>query len=222
MYFISGLGADRRIFEHIRLPEEIRVRYIDWIEPLDREPLPDYCRRLAAQIEQDDDVVLAGLSFGGMAAIEINRFLPARLVILLSSVATRHELPFYMPLVRKLGLLRIIPASFMKWPKFFLYWIFSAETARERTLLRDFADKVTNRYLKWSLDAVLHWRNEQRPQNLKHIHGAADRIFPCSHTHADVCISGAGHLMVHNHAEEVSNVIMKWIKELNIEQRTGN
>ena len=214
IYFISGLGADERIFERLVLPSWIQVRHLRWIEPLRKESLAAYCRRLAAPIGQQEDFVLAGLSFGGMAAIEISKFLQPRLVILLSSVATRHELPFPTRLVRWLRLHLITPVFIMKWPKFFLYWIFSARTAREKELLRDFTRRVSGRYLKWSINEVVNWKNEERPAMLFHLHGKADRIFPYALTHADAPIEHGGHLIVHDRAAEVSALLAERLEQL--------
>jgi hypothetical protein len=32
-YFISGLGADKRIFSKLKLNEKINIIHIDWIAP---------------------------------------------------------------------------------------------------------------------------------------------------------------------------------------------
>jgi pimeloyl-ACP methyl ester carboxylesterase len=207
VYFISGLGADRRIFARLKLPPEIRIKYIDWIEPLKKESLIAYCKRLAVQVDAKDDFVLAGLSFGGMVAIELSRMLQPRLIILISSIATRNELPLHFRLVRNLKLNRITPAWLMKLPRPFIYWIFNARTKGERLMLRSFLENVSNPYLKWSINEVVNWENEQRPVNLFHIHGSSDRIFPYKNIHADVRIEDGGHLMVYDKAGEISKIL---------------
>src|SRR6478735_6112289 len=78
VYFISGLAADERLFHNLQLPENIKIKYLPWLEPEKAESMNSYCRRLAAPIDTNSGFVLVGLSFGGMAAIEMNKFLRPR------------------------------------------------------------------------------------------------------------------------------------------------
>lgn len=50
-YFISGLGADKRIFSRIKLDERIHVIHVEWIKPLKKESLPDYAKRLSEIVD---------------------------------------------------------------------------------------------------------------------------------------------------------------------------
>ena len=70
-YFISGIGADYRLFTHIRLPEGFETCYVHWIPPEKDETLPVYARRLAEQIDTSEPFVLIGFSLGGIMAVEI-------------------------------------------------------------------------------------------------------------------------------------------------------
>src|SRR3982751_617609 len=136
VYFISGLGADWRIFSKLRLPSSVTIKYIEWLEPLRRESLNDYCKRLTGQINTKEKFMLVGLSFGGMVAIEIAKLIAAEEVILLSSIATSKELPLYMRVINRIKLHTIFPASLMKRCTLVIYWLFNARTQKEQELLR--------------------------------------------------------------------------------------
>ncbi|ABG59837.1 hypothetical protein [Cytophaga hutchinsonii] len=41
VYFLSGLGADKRIFQKLRLSEKLSIVYIDWLQPLKDESIKD-------------------------------------------------------------------------------------------------------------------------------------------------------------------------------------
>lgn len=207
VYFISGLGADERVFERIQLPEQVNVHFIHWLEPLPKESFSDYCLRLSAQITHKDKVVLIGLSFGGMVCIEISKFIPVQKIILLSSIATASELPLRFRLVNSLKLHRFVPAGLLKTPNPFTYWWFGVRTPREKFLLRNFLQRVSSNYLKWSINAVFNWTNKERPMHVYQIHGTNDRIFPYKKIKADVLLPGAGHLMVHDQAETISEFL---------------
>ncbi len=62
-YFISGLGADQRIFAKINLDERINVIHVDWIPPTKDETLANYARRLSEIISADQPYILVGVSF---------------------------------------------------------------------------------------------------------------------------------------------------------------
>jgi pimeloyl-ACP methyl ester carboxylesterase len=173
--------------------------------------LNDYCRRLTDQINTKEKFILVGLSFGGMVAIEIAKLVNAEEVILLSSISTKNELPLYMKAIKAIQLHKIFPASLMKKCTLVIYWLFNARTQKEQALLRAFVREVSNNYLKWSLNAVLNWKNEERPKNLFHIHGDADRIFPFERTHADIIVKKGGHLMVYDHPAQISKILSERI-----------
>jgi len=208
------LGADRRIFSRLELLPDIVIRHIEWIEPARHESLQDYCKRLAAQVDTKDEFIFAGLSFGGLVALELQKILPAKGVILISTIATRNELPLKYRIIGSLKLHLLAPAVLMKSMKPVAYWIFNARTKKEKELLSQYLDAVSPLYLKWSLDKVLTWENDQKPSHTRHIHGTADRIFPYRLIHADKMINGGGHLMVYDRAKEVSAVITEWIREM--------
>lgn len=75
-YFISGMGADKRVFTHIQLPEGFEAVFLDWLAPNREETLPSYAMRLADHIDTTEPFVLIGLSFGGMLATEIAKQYP--------------------------------------------------------------------------------------------------------------------------------------------------
>lgn len=209
VYFISGQAADEKLFENLTLPSGINIKHVHWIEPWKQESLLNYCTRLAQQIETSDNFVLIGVSLGGIVSIELNKVLQPQQTIIISSIATKYEL---RPLLKFIGFFRIhklVPAGFYKWYSPLLNWYFGATTNRERSLLQYYTKSATKNYMRWAVNELLNWKNETRPANLFHIHGTNDRIFPHKTTHADIKIKGGTHLMVHNRAGEISNILIE-------------
>jgi pimeloyl-ACP methyl ester carboxylesterase len=68
-YFISGLGADKRIFSKLKLNEKINIIHIDWITHNKNESLAAYAERLSNVIDITQPFALVGVSFGGMIAV---------------------------------------------------------------------------------------------------------------------------------------------------------
>ncbi|MEO6071258.1 MAG: alpha/beta hydrolase [Chitinophagaceae bacterium] len=213
IYFISGLGADKRMFKNLSLPPQYSLVYIDWIEPLhEHEPLQSYCQRLAEGIDSSKDFVLVGLSLGGLAAIEIARFLKPKDIILISSIATKYELPWTFRVGRFFKLDQIIPLHLLKTPSALLTWLFGAKTGEEKSLLKSVLVETTDTFLKWSVGQILYWNNKIRPEKLYHIHGTADKLLLCWQTKADIKIRGGEHLMVLSKAGEISSLMEERLK----------
>lgn len=211
-YFISGLGADRRVFGRLKLPPNFIIRHIEWIEPLKNESLFEYSKRLSDQMPEKKDFILVGLSFGGLVAIEINKILPAKKIILISSISNKNELSLRYRLLNLLKLHKIIPAFVLKSPMTIIYWFFNAKQRAERKLLKYYVKNMSDNYLKWSINEVISWENPERPKNLYHIHGNADRIFLHNKTQADFTISHGGHMMVWDRAEEINRILTEILK----------
>ena len=64
VYFLSGLGVDKRVFQKLVLAADFPVYYINWIKPMADESISSYAQRLSAVIDQTKPFALVGLSFG--------------------------------------------------------------------------------------------------------------------------------------------------------------
>ncbi|SDF62642.1 Thioesterase domain-containing protein [Pedobacter terrae] len=81
-YFISGLGADQRIFSRLKLSEKISIIHVEWINPNKNETLEVYAERLSRIIDTSKPFALVGVSFGGMIAVELAKLLkPLQLLL---------------------------------------------------------------------------------------------------------------------------------------------
>lgn len=213
VYFISGLGADETLFENLVLPTKTTIKHIHWLEPLRQESLIDYCKRLSQQIDTPADFVLVGVSFGGIASVELSKILHPTQTIIISSVATKHELRATLKFICFFRIQKIIPAGLYKWYSPILNWFFGTKTKREKELLKQYTHSATKNYMKWAVNEILNWKNEQRPQDLFHIHGSHDRIFPYKNSNADLLINGGSHFMVHSRADEISQILTERLNE---------
>src|SRR5690349_17775993 len=116
IYCISGFAADERVFVHLNVGENI-MHFIPWKIPQKDESITSYAHRMRQDIEHVNPV-LVGLSFGGMISIEIAKEIEVEKIILLSSISTFHEMPWYMKIAGKLHLNKVIPLrpySFLEW-----------------------------------------------------------------------------------------------------------
>ncbi len=202
VYFISGIGADYRLFTHIHLPPGFEPAYIHWIPPQKKEKLCDYAFRLTQQIDTTEPFVVAGLSLGGIMAVEIAKRVPPVCTILISSVPISHQLPKLYRFAGALHLGKLIPASFLKFAAIIKHSIWM-RTAAGKRLMRQVIRAGDNRFIRWALGAVLQWKNDTIPHPLFHIHGSRDEVFPIRLTNPTHIVPKAGHMFVISHPNAI-------------------
>ncbi|MBB5645518.1 alpha/beta fold hydrolase [Pedobacter cryoconitis] len=208
VYFISGLGADRRAFRKLIFPPDFELIHLEWISPHPNESLADYAARLALSIDTSVPFYLVGLSFGGMLATEIAKELNPVHTFLISSTTSFKGLPWYYRAAGKLRLQKLVPVSLLKKGNGIGLKLLGAKTPEEITLLKQLVTASDPYFMKWALTCILEWRNTERPVNLTHIHGTADNILPFRFTtKPDIIIKGGGHFMVYANATAIIKII---------------
>jgi pimeloyl-ACP methyl ester carboxylesterase len=206
VYFIPGLGADKRVFKNIELPGGYEMVNIDWLEPAKEESLPHYAQRLANSINPAEPFVMVGLSFGGMLTAEISRLFKPAKTILISSLPSPKNLPPYFKILAPLKLQNIIPISLFKNASL-VKRLFTTETREDKDLLRKIISETDPHFIRWALGAILTWDGPETHGKFYHIHGSADKLLPVRFVHPTHIIKGGGHLMVMNRAAEVNRIL---------------
>jgi pimeloyl-ACP methyl ester carboxylesterase len=206
VYFTSGIGADYRLFTHLRLPEGFEASYIHWIAPLDRESLPDYAARLTEQIDTRQPFILAGLSLGGIMSVEMAKRLQPQCTIIISSVPVSAHLPRYYRMAGQLGLGKWVPASLLKAATTVKHSLMMRPAANRR-LMMDVIRSGDDRFIEWALNAVLEWDNTDIPQPLFHLHGSRDEVFPIGLTKPTHIIRKAGHMFLLERADTANRIL---------------
>ncbi|MDE3236266.1 MAG: alpha/beta hydrolase [Bacteroidota bacterium] len=211
VYFISGLGADKRVFDKLSLPAQWKVVHLEWIAAFPHEQLIAYVNRFSQKIDQSEPFCLVGLSFGGIVAIEIAKILQPQRTIIISSIETKDELPLLFKTLRITGIHKLVPATFLNKIYPFTDWYFSTKTKDERLLVRQIIRDTSPVFVKWALNEIMNWDNTVRPKQVYHIHGTKDNIFPYYKVHADYLIQGGGHFMIYSKAELISALISQQV-----------
>jgi len=200
LYLIPGLGADERVFTSLKLNTETQV--IHWLEPHQNEPLPDYTKRLSAQIDSSQPFGLLGVSFGGIMAVEIAKTLKPEITILISSVSKSDELPQHFIRLGKLGLLNFVPDSLLKPPMPLMSFLFGA---KDIGLLSQIVKDTSPTFLRWALNAILEWKSDVELPSVVRIHGTNDWLIPLKGVAR--LIKNGGHFMIVDRAEDVAGII---------------
>lgn len=216
--FFPGLGCDERIVEPHR-PIHAMIETQNWILPeRDDESLAHYARRMAARIDTSTPFYLAGISFGGMVALEAAAALQAtgkvRGVILIAACRSSRGVPLGYRVATWFAARS--PIWLVKLAKVVLPHMRRLFGIREadhvelfEAMLRD-ADPA---YIRWSLRATIEWPGTAKLDvPVFQVHGRHDYILPLRHAGpVDVVVDGAGHALNISHAKQVNRAIDRWL-----------
>ena len=207
LYFISGLGADKRIFQNLVLPEVFKICYIDWVAISENETMESYCRRLSAQINQQEPFSIVGMSFGGVIAIEMSKFLSPVQTVLISSFCFKKEVPWYYILLGKSRIYKILPPRMLLRPNNIAFRLFGAYKPEIKNLLRHIFEDTDPAFFEWAIRQLFSWDNHWKPANLIRIHGTADKILPYKEIMNAIAVRDGEHLMVYSKSAIISQIL---------------
>lgn len=205
VYFISGLGADKRAFSFLDLSFCEPV-FIEWIKPLKNESLQQYALRLKEQIKEPAAVIV-GVSFGGMLATEIAKSDSTIKAIIISSNKVKKEFPKVFMIGKYIPAYKWMPSSLLKKAAILRKMFFGPVGENQKKIFRQILNDTDTNFTKWAVYSILHWENSVVPDNLVHIHGTSDKLLPFRLVKADYSIDKGTHLMVMNHPEEISTLL---------------
>ena len=208
-YFISGLGGDKRLFSKLTLPANLEVEYLEYMPHEPDETLTHYAKRMAMDIDATSDFQLVGLSLGGLIASEIANFMSPKQVVLLSSIATGANVPWYLKMAAPLLQNPFFPLSKENVSNPVGFWLMGAGSSQDLKLMDDLLDYSNEAFLRWALYAIATWKQEKKAKHLFQIHGSHDKLFPLAFVQPDFVVEGGEHLMVLNKHEEVSAILSK-------------
>jgi hypothetical protein len=207
LYFVSGLGADKRIFQKLVLPPSFHIHHIEWVPVSNVETMEAYCMRLAGQIDQTKPYSLIGVSFGGVVSIQLSKHLTPVQTVIISSFCYRQEVSKLYTFLGRIRLHQIFPTSFFLKPNGILYYLFGVRTREEKDLLKSILADTDPGFFRWAIDQLFLWNNSWRPETLIHIHGTADKILPYHENMKAIPVEGGEHLMVFSKAAIVSGIL---------------
>lgn len=213
VYCLTGLGADSSVFELLKINHPKVC--IEWIPSFKWESMEEYAKRLCAQVDESEPFALLGVSFGGMLAVEMNKFIQPERTILVTSVARRSELPFWIKLVAKTRLNRMLPVFLFDSNPRWLIWYFGIKADWVKKMVYDIAKKADPAFTKLCIDKVLSWKNEWLPNHLVRIHASNDLLLPAPPNTKGIEINKAGHFAIIENANEISGIVDEILSKVN-------
>ena len=212
VYMMPGMAANPLIFERIILPNNFKINYLEWLMPSENEKLDNYVSRLSKLIV-GKNIVLIGVSFGGIIVQEIAKIISVHKVIIISSVKTSKELPILMQLGKNIGAHKFFPVNWLQSFESLAQFALGPSINKKIELYRKYLSVRDKKYLRWSIDKITGWNNDNFPDNLIHIHGTHDLVFPSIYIKDAIFIKKGTHAMILVNAkwfnENLPNLICK-------------
>ncbi|MVX34986.1 alpha/beta hydrolase [Myroides sp. LoEW2-1] len=196
VFFFPGMTSSSLIFERINIDLDIyEPFYFEWLPIVEEQSLSEYCDRYIELMPQPNPVLI-GVSFGGIIAQEISKKIEVRKTIIISSVRSSKEFPNLYRFARKTKLYKLLPTGKVN---FFLkvYQFFLSKKHKERMIMYDkYLPLRSKGYLDWCIDKILNWNQESNLENVIHIHGEKDELFPIKNIENAIVLKGGTHAMI--------------------------
>lgn len=213
IYFVPGLAAGKEIFEHISLPKDTyEVHIVEWLIPVKNETIQDYAMRMAAKVKEPNPILI-GVSFGGVMVQEMIAFLKVRKLIIISSVKSKRELPTKMKVVKYLPVYRLIPKSFLEDTKSLVKYGLGIKSKNKLELYQNYLSVKNTDYLKWAIKQMVSWNQSEEIENIVHIHGDKDTVFPINKINKCIVVPDGTHIMLITKYKWLNTNLPKIIEE---------
>jgi thioesterase domain-containing protein len=198
VYLMPGMAASPLIFENIKLPENLfQIHLLEWLIPIENETLSAYALRMVKYIEHKD-VVLLGVSFGGVLVQEMAKHIEVRKLIIVSSVKSMHELPKRMLLAKTTKAYKLVPTQLAANIDVFEKYAVGKVVKKRIELYQKYLSVNDSRYLSWAIEQMVCWSRVEASKDIVHIHGDQDGVFPVKNIKKCQIIKNGTHIAIIN------------------------
>jgi len=209
VYFIPGLAANPRIFDYLQLPSHWKLHYLEWLVPENsQESLEHYISRMSRNITHKHPILI-GVSFGGVIAQEMIPLVQPHKTIIISSIKSRYEMPPRMRFARHTGAHKILPTSLITHIEKYEKFAFGNVLKRRIKIYKKYLSMRDELYIPWAIHRIVTWDRESPHDDLIHIHGTQDAIFPIKNIRNFIPVEGGTHIMILDKAREISRLLIE-------------
>jgi|TARA_B100000768_G_scaffold1435_1_gene1840 pimeloyl-ACP methyl ester carboxylesterase len=208
VYFMPGMCANSMIFERIELSSNFKSHYLDWIPPLKNESLSNYVIRLSKNIKHENSILI-GVSFGGIIVQELSKILKIKKIIIISSVKSNKELSNSMKFAKKTKSYKLLPVTWLNDFESLLAFVLGPKIKRKVNLYRKYLSVRDENYLKWAIKEMINWKQEDPMDDVIHIHGTFDLVFPVMNIKNYIPLKRGDHTMILKRADWLNDYFLK-------------
>lgn len=194
---MPGMAASPAIFERIQLPQDtFEMHLLEWEIPNTGESLTVYAQRIAQKIKYEKPILI-GVSFGGVLVQEMKQFVNPQKVIIISSVKSNTEFPRRFKLAKTTKAYKLMPTQLLENIQLLAKFSFGSSIVKQRLALYEkFLAVRDKRYLDWAIEQIINWERKEIDEEVIHIHGDADEVFPPKYIKNFIPVKGGKHIMI--------------------------
>jgi len=196
IYLMPGMAANPSIFDNISLPVDLfKIHRLHWEIPFKNETISDYALRITKKINHDN-IVLLGVSFGGILVQEMSKHITLRKLFVVSSVKTKHELPNGFKVLKATKAYKLLPTQLASNLDLLAKFSFGNTIKKRINLYKRFLSVNDKYYLDWSIEQVINWEQDKVIPEAIHIHGEKDHVFPHHCIENCITVKNGTHIMI--------------------------
>jgi len=197
VYFMPGMAASSSIFERIQLPEDqFETHLLEWFIPEKNQSLTSYAEKMAQNI-QHENCILIGVSFGGILVQEMKSFVNPKKVVIISSVKSNVEFPKRFKIAKTTKAYKLMPTKLFENIELLTKFSFGSSIVKQRLALYEkFLAVRDKRYLDWAIEQIINWERTEIDNEIIHIHGDADEVFPPKYIKEFIPVKNGTHIMI--------------------------
>lgn len=152
--------------------------------------------------------VLVGLSFGGLVAQQIASLNGNAKVILVSSFLSKKNLPSFLRFGLDTGLYHFMPKKQFDFINQQIAYRLNSGEKSSHQMLIEMLEKSDMDLVKWSVHQIATWKPILNPKFERHsLQGTNDMVVMPWETHNKHVVQDGTHFMVHDQADEVTNLL---------------
>jgi pimeloyl-ACP methyl ester carboxylesterase len=214
LILLPGIGANHLLFSKT-LGAFPQGQVPPWQVPLPKESIPAYAKRWAPSFSEGP-YVLVGMSFGGMVALELAKWVNTQSVVLLSSCWETKAIQARFRVLEQIS--RWVPDFIVRQGVRTLGAPVTAKrqgvSSAEKDLLVQMSRDLDLPFARWACFSASTWQfnlsqEENLPYPLFALHGRLDRVIPLVEAPWVEVVEDGRHLLPLTHPERVNAILAK-------------
>lgn len=214
-YFIGGIATDKSLYSHQleHIPNSI---YLPFPKHSETDTMATYVLKFLPSIDTTKPFNIVGCSMGGIMVMELLNHINPEKVILISSVKNRAEMPWKLRQLKQSRLHKLLSGNlFIKGIEIgsrFLPEIAKSSGLRKQVI--EMAHNNTPDFLNWCVHAIVNWEGKSTNRNnLFHIHGDKDRMFPIKPIKEKHIIKNGTHNMLLTQSAVITDLLLNTLNK---------
>jgi pimeloyl-ACP methyl ester carboxylesterase len=213
-YFIGGIATDIQMYQYMleHIPNSV---YLPFPKHDPKDTMHDYVAKFLPLIDTSKPFNIVGTSMGGMMAVSLLKYITPQKLILISSVKSREEMPFWMRLLGPVKAYHLLRGDMIKNA---IHWgvNFRKDINKPpyKAIALSMVDHNDSDFLNWCVKAIAHWADNtvDFKHELIHVHGAKDALFPIDLIANPIIIPQGTHHMVLTQKILLTDLLLKYLK----------